>query len=320
MRVHLGSLTFGVVIFCGLLSACSSKSDESSSGQSHPVAQAELASALAHALCDNIGGCCTQFGFAYDAATCVSTEQATTQSRLAALDMTVYSYDPVAAGDCIAQLSQLKTCTTDQPVYSFPEPCQRMFVGTVPAGGACRYQAVSQCAATPGGRVDCSSFSSSDPGQCVFTPTPAHGKVGDACFESCFGSSPNFDCLPVSGATGSTACWSEDELLCSSTGTCISPHAIGEACPDPWCVSGSYCNSAQVCVAQAPVGAACTEVFACAQGGYCDASLTCVARLPDGAACTSDGLECLSGNCIDQKCSRAVLVDSNICAGALQPF
>ncbi|HEY4158358.1 MAG TPA: hypothetical protein VGM29_09680, partial [Polyangiaceae bacterium] len=202
---------------------------------STPVAQGNFATAYGSALCDNVGACCTQYGFAFDHAACL-TAATTRVGSVDTLDPGI-SYDPDAAGQCLAQIAALaKGCTLGANAELDLISCVTFAKGTLMPGQSCTSSA--QCAAGPGSFVDCRSAdpnAPSGPPVCVVSGSDAHGKAGDSCAATCSEIPNGAECDSVrsvvigsGGASGTgspnsaaVSCYTDDSLYCAAaTNTC----------------------------------------------------------------------------------------------------
>lgn len=284
-----------------------------------PVAASDFASAYAHAACDDLAGCCTQNGYGYNQPACLAAIQGLVQAELVnPATVAGAAYDANAAGECVARARRTaQTCAqTDEEKRLMNAVCGRIYSGLKRPGEECR--STMDCAASPEGRVSCTSWSSAsrDGGpsggkMCQVRKTPA--AVGDSC----------------EGFTGSTAAppavvgdcaGSSSALRCDpETRTCQPRLALGQKCSGAGgCTTDAYCNyKTQLCEAKLAVGAACTSPDDCAAGASCDfmGTKTCVAKRPVGADCQSSS-DCASNACKKSRCAANGVGTPELCGGA----
>ena len=294
----------------GAIAACGGSTGDGGSG-AEPIPQAELAARAAAAVCDHIGSCCAQRGWAYDAAACRAQYEGVMQDDF--IDPAVKAgaiYDAQAAGTCIAGFASLATsCGGGES----PDACQRIFTGTKPPGSPCQDQV--ECAPPANGDVDCTSVGGGAE-VCVQEP---RGKAGDGCSGTCTDEGNLVSCSGGGSgpSSGPAVCYTNDGLFCGADGKCQTLIPIGGACEYEGCADGAYCLNA-ACAAKLAAGADCGgDSDACAKGLYC-ADSKCVAQKPDGASCASFE-ECL-GFCYGSTCTSSLgLLSPGICAGTSYP-
>ncbi|MEO6603341.1 MAG: hypothetical protein ABIQ16_25885, partial [Polyangiaceae bacterium] len=168
----------------------------------------------------------------------------------------------------------LARCTLqDTDAEALVVACQRVFVGLVPVGGACK--SVDECAVPESGHVSCEFVGSSSVGEgkCALdiTSSPAvalHGKQGEACAASCASTSCGGVSPSAPGGGSTTTCFASEGLYCSEPGICEPVLEDGQAC----------------------------RYFGCKQESYCAAAGTCAPKKPDGVTC-SESSECLAHQC-----------------------
>jgi len=301
-------LGFGLGCILVGLGACGGSTDESSASpqsSASPVPKDQFATRLAAAICDNIGNCCQSAGFAYDAAGCKDLLVKFYQTEIASDKA---SYDATKAGECVSWAASVSQTCASNPA---PGPCDQVFTGTVPNGGACTSSV--DCVKPAGGGVYCDSSH-----KCVQEP---RGKEGDGCFATCTESGSSLSCGsgvgPVGG--GNATCYTNDGLYCAQSGQCEKLAAIGASCAtDMGCVAGAWCDSqSHKCVATVPAGSACTDDAACQEGNYCDpVSSKCAAAKANGSACERDS-ECAGGRCWGGKCTVDSIASPMTCSGAV---
>jgi hypothetical protein len=243
-----------------------------------------------------------------DRATCLAsrpfpfTALATLKADVAA---GIVTYDGQAARACIDAFKRRTSCKSAQ--WGDPQvalaACERVFLGTVPTGGACWFN--EECA--DGGactRLDCTT-----PGCCAGTclarpaPVPAGGDcsnlvadqhcvAGTVCISgTCtLPLAPGARCALFDSCVLPYECRNIDPA--TNMGTCTPPPERGQPCGVGDVASA--CNDerdncdyvAHVCAAGIPVGGACTFGYPpfCVDYAECEGS-TCVQRPGLGAAC-----------------------------------
>ncbi len=250
-----------------------------------PVPQDQFSGQVAAAICDGLAGCCRTSGFAFDLENCRSAWQTAMSSE--APTSTAVVYDANAAGECLAALRQyVSACGTGTP--SVTAGCDRVYVGTKPAGAAC--ESDEECARPAQGYAYCDDTpivgsdggTSASPAVCVVDPPLVHGARGQGCSMTCTtdgsGGSCSASVPPVEGTptpTPNVACFTDDGLYCSSSFTCQALGALGATCSG-WgsCVDQAFCGAAGVCEAKKPDGQACSGAYdECL--GYCSTSGIC---------------------------------------------
>lgn len=269
-----------VAAVCSWLVACG-KSDSAAA----PVARSDLPTVLADKACAALESCCRQAGVSFDVAACRTSGGARLQQELdQQYDGPNVSYDPRAAGDCVAEISAAAWCGQDPDAPPF-DACRRAFAGTLPLGAACSRAA--ECASSAQGQADC-DFARG--GVCASASTAAaspHGKSGDPCAGTCVGNS--CDTLMVPEGSGSTPwCYRDEGLACSSMQVCVPLLAKGAPCSSIDCQAGLYCDfPAGVCVDAKPNGQHCNSPYEC-QSGFCIGSGTCAASRLSEQTCAGD--------------------------------
>lgn len=276
-----GLVWIGMVVACAQLVGC-----RRSDGAASSVALDDFPTALARAACDALGTCCQRANASFDAAECRSAGSARFKQ---ALDQQYagpnVTYDPQAAGDCIAEISSATFCGQAGSTPGF-DGCRSAFVGTLPPGAACSRAA--ECARPAQGQADCDLAM----GVCVQQTTAAaspHGKAGDTCAGTCVGDNCTTLVVPE-GSAGIPWCHRSEGLSCGRTSVCAPLQAKGAACWGLGCVEGSYCDFASgVCVETKPDGQHCNSPYEC-QSGFCVDSGTCAASPVTQQTCTNGPL------------------------------
>lgn len=287
------------------------------------ISVGDLPDEIEGAQCDRAVAC---EGIA-DRATCdaaVELDAADYGSIEAGVEDGTIKYDSGKAADCADSFGSTD-CTF--PGFHSDDPCEDVFVGTVPTGGACMIDL--QCA----NFGECvQTMPSCDPdlmccaGTCM--GMTAESPIGGPCNnETNFCAANAFCKTPQGGGAGTctallagegTACDEidacENPLYCNlsfetGTGTCKRAAASGATCSRmdliPCADSRDYCDPTMLkCVRDAAVGAACPTGVQCVGYASCIAG-TCVADIPAGGACQVEAgadcagsLECISGTCV----------------------
>ena len=286
-----------------VLAACSGKTDAA------PVAEADFATQLAHAVCDNIGPCCAKAQLTYDKSACASSAIAALQGDFDRRKKEGATYDATAAGQCVAQYQGIASSCSNDSTTDTLAACRRVYAGSKALGEACT--TTSECRLPAEGSVACWQAVSSNgtlasQGTCVgFRPA----QKGDACM--------GLGALPP-GVTTVGDCNFNDKsaFYCDSASICQPRVAIGQACPTNSfgaCVEGGQCVDG-VCASAPKLGESCT-FGKCAGESFCDFSSTkCTAKRKAGEACDQSAA-CVSGNCSGKKCVDGWLTSAPICAG-----
>ena len=272
-------------------------------------------------------------------------------SSQAAVDMNKVIFDGDQAAACLDAFGAQTCDSTDESGRSLPASCQNAVRGTVGSGGACAMNAEckSQTCDVPGCGSACCQ------GTCTGDAPPAPGGAGTSCTSSSNCTSGNYcdftamQCaaLKPAGATCQSTSECAYGLGCAgtTTRTCKTLPALGEACPDLVCRdAGQYCSSAGTCMKVGLAGAACASVAECSayypcdttamkctkgptsgqacttgqrcfdQDTFCDTTATaptCIMLQPDGGACTSSS-QCENDNC-DMTGSSGVCTTPAVC-------
>jgi hypothetical protein len=232
------------------------------------VPEDEFVSAMVNSWCGaELTACCSLSGLPHDAASCAASELQHWQAQVEKAKAAHATYDPVAAGRCIA--ARRDTLSACEPAKTrdvdWVLVCAAVYRHAQTSFGAsCSIH--WECADTPLGR-----------GQCV----PVFG--AGAITYQCRGTLATLGVGEMAELLddGQTTRICKPGLFVGRDGRCFAPIAFDEAC------SNAAVNAGDPCV----------------QGAVCDASNTerCVVALPLGAACSSplecDGLACREGHC-----------------------
>lgn len=272
----------GLVVVCAQLAGCGK-----SGGAAAPVSRDDLPTVLAKAACDALGTCCQQAGVTFDAAACVSAGRARLQQELdQQYSGPNVSYDPQAAGDCIAEISSATFCDAARKTPTF-DACRNAFVGMLPPGAPC--SSAAECARPAQGQADCDLARG---GLCVQQTTAAaspHGKAGDRCAGTCIDNGCATLVVPERspGSAPTPWCYRDEGLACSSMLACVPLLAKGAPCSGFVCEAGLYCAfSSGVCTETKTNGQHCNSPYEC-QSGFCVDSGTCAASPVTQQTCTN---------------------------------
>lgn len=249
-----------------------------------------------------------------DAATCdvanvrVNQDQ---QTLLAAIADGTVSYDAEAAARCVDFIA-MQMCTF--PGFHVDSPCDDVFTGTVPPGGACFID--TQCAA--GGTCNqdnpnCDTTTSCCVGTCAgsFSESPIGGPCGD-----------NMHYCSIDSYCGGTTCAA---LVATEGAACTDV----EACANPMICNVNFMTGMGTCKTPAATGAACvrSDLRPCSDSrDYCDAQmLKCVHGVAPGGSCANaqcvDWAKCIGNMCVaDRKLGETCSTAANApnCAGTLK--
>jgi hypothetical protein len=293
-----------------------------SSASTGPVQRNDLASRLAAALCEGIVDCCRAGGFFTDTASCKASMESQLKALLAVrLANQNVSYNPEAAGRCVAAYRNAAVACTNRDLFSdIGTTCAGVFAGTVALGSPCTTD--DECVQSSTQYVTCDAGICTNSGVDMSMGEGPHAKLGDTCGSTCerYG-----DGATGCGATGtasptsSASCWVNDGLVCGAGLVCVDVPTLGESCaPSYHCAEGAYCN-AGICAAQIDTGSCASNSIACSGASYCDtASQMCTPKKADGVVCDSDG-QCIGGDCLGDRCRVWSIADPAICAGLLAP-
>jgi hypothetical protein len=266
-----------------------------------PVALEDFARELLDAMC-TVAVACEEMP---DRATCLASRPVLNFDTFATLEAGVaagtVTYDGQAARACIDVFKRFASCKATQtgdPQVTLAV-CDRVFLGTVPTGGACFVS--EECA----DRGFCARVNCTTPGCCAGTclARPAPIAAGGDCSnlvadQDCVAGTvcdsgtctaplgPGAACAPFDYCVLPYECRNIDPA--TNMGTCTPPPESGQPCGTG--DVASVCNDerdtcddvAHVCRRRIPVGGACT--FRCVYYAECDGT-TCVQRPGLGASC-----------------------------------
>lgn len=262
-----------------------------------------------------------------DSATChdaYDINDASYQTILNGVDDGTIEYDEDAAGRCRDYYLDLE-CTFQG--LNLESPCNDVFVGTVPTGGACTIDlqcaGAGECVPTD---ANCDPSTTCCAGTCEAS-TEMVSSSGGPCNDDIHVCGENLYCkatgetsgtcepliteegAPCEGSLGACA----NPMYCNidlfGTGApsvCTRPAASGAACDLddllPCADERDYCDGS-TCVRNVTPGGTCGEGIACVGYASCIDGI-CVAEVPLGGACGADGgpdcagsLECINGTC-----------------------
>jgi hypothetical protein len=213
-----------------------------------PIPIDQAADRIGAAMCDGLAACCASKGFAFSRTMC---EAAVHGGATDGLCPSGTTYDPQAAGDCVA-MERIAYAACTQPASEAAALCERVCVGSTPIGEGCH--TTRECQGGQAGTAECSRTEGMD-GVCA---PLVRGQAGDACSRKGAGQ-----------PSGVTRCYASDDLYCASDGTCQRLLPAGATCAsDSACQAGTYCAMDGTCTARKSAGTPCTSAGECA--GVCD--------------------------------------------------
>jgi hypothetical protein len=287
-----------------LASGCSGSTSGEQSA--NPVPQDQFVTTFVNAVCDNIGDCCGQSGYAYDAAKCKSV--ASTQYGTLFKQSPNVVYDAEKAGSCIEAVKQAAAgCSTLDVDGS--QACMNVYKGQLPAGAECNSS--MECAAPAGGDASCEGEQQGVPGHCV---VDARGMAGEGCHATCTEDGSSTSCGSSGGDPSSATCYTNDGLFCNAAYVCEKLAAVGAACQSGGCVQGAFCDSG-TCAPLPVSGESCGNGSECAKGTYCSSAMTCTATKSAGDSCASYD-ECGGASCEEGVCQTESLASAAVCNGS----
>ena len=251
--------------------------------------------------CNGLETCCSSRSMPFNRTSCDEATQGLL--RLSQSTSPRQKFDDVAARACLANVRAAAPACA--PIEL--EPCERVYVGTVPTGQACD---AFDCAPVPGAIVSCLS------GTC----RAAHrATLGESCKRTCYAEDqctqvPGEPAFDVTTANSWGDCYVDDGLACVG-GSCVRAPAAGNPClGGQFCDQGARCASG-TCEPYPALGSPCGI---CAPGQYCDAGI-CTAKAALGASCFEDQA-CASGRC-ETTCSSPTAGEAHgtrdECSGAV---
>ncbi len=240
-----------------------------------------------HAICDNVGECCTAGGHGYDPEACLTN----CRQGSATLDPgTNAEYDETAAWDCVAAVTDAaQACKISfSDAAAMGTTCLSVYKGKLPPGSEC--SAWGECArpdagaafcalpAQPGAKGKCLQFvhevpvggvcSSDDPNVSYYCDADAGFCDATVSPSACVALLPEGDpCQNWDQCNASTYC---DR----AAKTCARRKSAGEACGDPWtmreCDTATFCDlQTRACAPRRGVGEPCNMPDDCAEGLQC---------------------------------------------------
>jgi hypothetical protein len=305
------------VVACMLVACGSSNSAPGDDVLPTSIAPEDYIDALEAAECDFAVRC----SLAVDRATCDAANIRVSQdlkSLIAAIADGTVRYDAEAAARCIQHVSVAPCTFTGFHVES---PCNAIFTGQVPTGGAC--QVDGQCAGIAAmcrqNNSSCDTTSACCPGTCTggLTESALGGPCDDGMHLCTFDAVCRNRVCATPQAVEGGACTELDgcanAMVCNldlmtGMGTCKTPAASDAACVRsenrPCADMRDYCNAASLtCVRAAPVDATCVNGVPCVGYAQCvqnrcaeDLKLGESCSGPPGAQCAGT-LVCSGGTC-----------------------
>jgi hypothetical protein len=283
-----------------------------------PVPLEDLPRLIADAVCNNIGPCCAQGSFPYDAAQCHATMERSLQREFeVARIQPNRTYDAAAARACVDANAAIARACTEGP-ESLSAPCRRIFVGILSVGQAC----VGGGECVPGST--CHPTGDGTKRQCTDW-NAVRGKLGQSCFSTCteVEDEDGANCSGAGGAGGGggqggsvpVRCFTNDGLYCDSVNGCATTPAIGEACStDAFCAGEAFCDQG-ICAEKRTSGP-CGLIDSCAATAYCAADGQCQLRKATGETCTSDSA-CPKREVCDGTCRLPTIASTELCSGRI---
>ena len=243
--------------------------------------------------CDRLVAC----GGAQDGATCDAATQADLEdygSVQAGVEDGTIKYDSGAAADCA---SSFGNTSCNFPGFHQKDPCDDVFQGTVPTGGACVIDL--QCA----NNGNCVYPNNCDPdvmcctGTCMGGTMRTESAIGGPCSDELHFCGTNAYCKsPTNGPGVCTALVTNEGAACDEL----------DACSNPMYCNLNFQTGMGTCKKAAASKAACSrmDLIPCADlRDFCDpTSLTCIRDIAVGGAC-GPGIQCVGySSCINGTC------------------
>lgn len=281
-----------------------------------PIPLDELRDELSTALCNQYARC----GQMPDQATCDAV-QGDTRLTLQLLTDAVLgrvTYDEAGARTCVEAIRN-RVCDNAQATQkALNDACAKMFVGTVPAGGACLFDiecssgAICNTTMCMGNGACCLGVCEAKPsavalgGDCTMNPCVESAYCDDSMMPAtCKARKENGDACSAQGQC-------KEGMRCDVNGsvpTCYLLSNRGGAC-NPALEAGAcvryddYCHPTdRKCTALPGDGKPCTDKDECLDYAYCDDTKTCRKRPVEGGAC-SDTIQCLGTlECVNMVCT-----------------
>jgi hypothetical protein len=272
-----------------------------------PIPLEEFDAAVAGVICPAFVTCCVDVGVPLTEAQCEATLTPVASGHANA-DPANYSYDPAAAGACLADTQQaLDTADCDTDELDESVWCQRAFTGSLQPGEACAAEV--ECAAQPDEDVACEETVIGEGDVCV---VEYRAIEGESCYWTCtddpsgvqFCSGAGGDRPPVQGQ-----CFTNDGVYCED-GTCHAQGVIGDPCSGANSCGEGFCDTlAGVCSVPASAGGDCRLSSGCASGLFCQ-NQVCTPELEPGAPCEPTD-QCRNGECESGVCVEDPPTDPN---------
>jgi hypothetical protein len=290
-----------------------------------PIPLDELRSELSTAVCNQAVRC----GQMPDQATCdaVQGDSRLTLQLLTDAVLGRVTYDEAGARTCVEAIRNLACNTAQATLNALNDACAKMFVGTVPEGGACLFP--NECA----GGGTCNVSMCMGGGACclgVCEKKPAAVALGadcsmNPCVDSAYCDAAEMPPTCKARKDNGDACDAQGQCKegqrCDVKGslpTCYLLSDRGKPC-NPALEAGSciryddYCHPTdRKCTPLPGDGQPCTEQGGCKSYAICDDTKTCRKRPVENEAC-SDTLNCLGTlECANMLCVENV--STQVCA------
>jgi len=230
--------------------------------------EALMAADATERVCGILAACCADAAFPYDEQGCRALNRDRIFQHFQAQSFFGAELDTEVAQRCLDSIGQVSEgCPGDRPGGNLTDACDRVFKGSVPLGGTC--DASHGCATTPENpracdrAYDVQTDKYAKSGVCVAIPPRVfvHGKLGEACSNTCLGDDQDLcthNGAPDTGPEGT--CYTGDGLICS--------------------FESHQCEAQAVRAPLLPLGAPCSAWAECADNNYCTSG-TC--QLPPRA-------------------------------------
>lgn len=268
-----------------------------------PIPLDQYPAALAQALCPPLSTCCSTVGIALTVDKC-STTLLGLSGNYASANPQNYTYDPAAAGTCIANAPDAiggATCTMNQTSSADPL-CGDVFIGKLAPGAPCTNKI--ECAHETSDTVSCSQLSTGAGGAGTVCIIERKVTVGQPCYWTCTQEPGGLRTCSGSGSENTPLqgrCFTNDGLYCGANGQCVAQGKLGASCTGSNSCAQGFCEwTTHVCTAPALQGGACDTDQGCAEGLYCSAKI-CTPKLAPGAPCQLSS-QCLNGTCKTGAC------------------
>jgi hypothetical protein len=264
-----------------------------------PIPLANYSAAVGEMLCPPFGTCCTALGIPLTVAQCQTTLLGVSTSYETA-DPANYTYDPVAAGTCLATAQEAipaSGCNTD--AMGTDPLCNNVFTGLLAPGQPCTDDI--ECRQAVGEDVACEAVTTGAVNVCVLR---LRVTAGQPCYWTCTEQAGGLRLCSGAGPNKTEVqgrCFTNDGVYCSSDGLCMPQGKIGDVCSLSQSCGEGFCDTASgLCTTRALAGGACVGDVGCAEGLYCKTQL-CTPELAPGSPCAITD-QCKSGNCTNGLC------------------